>query len=140
MAEWPTVEAVKQSLGVTTSDRDGLIASAVQAAIEQVAVDLGYRNISVSEESESPGNAFVLTASVYSVDADQVGSTSDPAEVEPTNSLSNAALILAVMAVKAPEAPFGIAAVFDLGALRVAANHPTYLRMLTGHRFRFGVG
>lgn len=135
MAEWPTVEEVKQSLGVTTDSKDALISSALGAAIEQVAVDLGYRAILV--EQDSGDDTFTLMAGVYDPDL----STEDQPEaeeIEPTYSLSQAALILAVMAVKAPDAPYGVAAVFDLGALRVAANHPTYTRMLTGHRLRFG--
>lgn len=139
MAEWPTVEEVKQSLGVTTDSKDALISSALGAAIEQVAVDLGYRDIVVSEDSDSGSDAFVLTAGIYDPEL-TTENQPDPLEIEPTYSLSQAALILAVMAVKAPDAPYGIAAVFDLGALRVAANHPTYTRMLTGHRHRFGIG
>jgi len=140
MAEWPTVEAVKQSLGVTTPAKDDLIASAVKAAIEQVAVDLGYQDITVSEDSGSGEERYVLTAGVFVHDADTGGDVTDPVEVPPTNSMSNAALILAVMVVKAPDAPYGIAAAFDLGAVRVASDHPTYTKMLTGQRVRFSVG
>lgn len=131
MAEWPTVEAVKLSLGVTALNRDEMIASAVAAAIEQVGVDIGYEDIEVSEDSGS--GLFTLVATL---DPEDSGSY---LEVIPSHSLSQAALILAVMAVKAPEAPYGIAAAFDLGAVRVAAQHPTYQRMLTGSRQRFGV-
>ena len=139
MADWPTVEAVKQSLGVTTTAKDDVIASAVKAAIEQVAVDLGYQDITVSEDSGSGDAGYVLTAGVFIHDADTGGEVSDPVEVVPTNSMSNAALILAVMVVKAPDAPYGIAAAFDLGAVRVASDHPTYTKMLTGQRVRFAV-
>lgn len=52
----------------------------------------------------------------------------------PSASQSQAALVLAVMVAKAPAAPYGVAAVFDSGALRVSANHPTYLRLLVGQR------
>jgi len=140
MAEWPTVEAVKQSLGVTATAKDAVIASAVKAAIEQVAVDLGYQDITVSEDSGSGTEVgYTLTAGVFIHDADTGGEVSDPVEVVPTNSMSNAALILAVMVVKAPDAPYGIAAAFDLGAVRVASDHPTYTKMLTGQRVRFAV-
>ena len=54
--------------------------------------------------------------------------------------VSQAALILAVQTLKAPEAPYGVAAVFDTGGLRVAAEHPTYQQMLLGERLAFGVG
>lgn len=131
MAEWPTVAAVKSSLGVTTSDKDEMIAAATAAAIEQVAVDIGYEDIEVELDSGSDLYSLVAT-----FDSEDSGSY---VEVIPSNSLSQAALILAVMAVKAPDAPYGIAAVFDLGGIRVAAQHPTYQRMLTGSRQRFGV-
>ena len=109
-----------------------MIAAAVGAAIEQVAVDCGYSEIAVATPEATP----VLTGSLE-LDADD-----EPiiVTVTPTHSLSQAALILAVMTCKAPDAPYGVAAVFDLGGLRVAAQHPTYLRMLTGHRHAFGVG
>ena len=61
------------------------------------------------------------------------------ATITPNASTASAALILATMAVKAPDAPFGVAAVFDTGGLRVAAQHPTYLRMLVGNRRSFGI-
>lgn len=129
MAEWPTVEAVKLSLGVDVDTRDEQIASALAAAIEQVGIDLGYTDVEVTEESP---DAFVL--------AGVLAPSTTAVEVVPNNSISTAALILAVMAVKAPDAPFGVAAVFDTGGLRVAAQHPTYLRMLTGNRQAFGIG
>lgn len=132
MPEWPTVEAVKQSLGVTTDARDSLIASALMASIEQVGYDLGYHNVSVEEESPD-GFALFGTLDVYDEESEP------EQEIEPSNKLANAALILAVMVVKAPDAPYGIAAAFDLGAVRVAASHPTYQAMLTGQRQRFGV-
>jgi hypothetical protein len=53
---------------------------------------------------------------------------------DPSASQSQAALVLAVMVTKAPDAPYGVAAVFDSGGLRVAANHPTYQRLLVGQR------
>lgn len=129
MAEWPTVGAVKLSLGVDVDTRDEQIASALAAAIEQVGIDLGYTDVEVTEESP---DTFVL--------AGVLAPSTTAVEVVPNNSISTAALILAVMAVKAPDAPFGVAAVFDTGGLRVAAQHPTYLRMLTGNRQAFGIG
>lgn len=135
MADWPTVAEVKQSLGIDTDTRDAVISAALGAAIEQVAVDVGYHDIEVSEDSDPPGT-FSLTGHLYTADEDD----SEPElTVIPTYSLSQAALILAVMAVKAPDAPYGVAAVFDLGGLQVAKDHPTYTRLLTGHRQRFGV-
>ncbi len=138
MAEWPTVAEVKRTLGATSAGKDAVISAALGAAIEQVAVDVGYREITVEQES-APDGPFVLMASTYDP-ALEVDNQPDPEEIEPSYSLSQAALILAVMAVKAPDAPYGVAAVFDLGGMRVAAEHPTYKRMLTGSRLRFGVG
>ena len=129
MAEWPTVAAVKVSLGVDVDTRDELIAAALAASIEQVGYDLGYSEVEVIEESDE---GFTLMGTL-DTDVDAV-------EIVPNNSISQAALILSVMAVKAPDAPFGIAAVFDTGGLRVAAQHPTYQRMLVGNRQSFGIG
>ena len=130
MAEWPTVAAVRSSLGASTG-KDDVIAAATAAAIEQVATDIGYEDIDVNLDSGT--DLFDATGTF---DTDDSGSYES---IIPNNSLSQAALILAVMAVKAPDAPYGVAAVFDLGGMRVAAQHPTYLRMLTGSRQRFGV-
>lgn len=132
MAVWPTVAQVKESLGVTSSSRDAVIGAALGAAIEQVAVDIGYFDIAVTDAATVP----VLTAAIEYDAAD----LPLPAVIVPSYSLSVAALILAVMAVKAPDAPFGVAAVFDTGGLRVAAQHPTYQRMLSGQHQTFGVG
>jgi hypothetical protein len=57
----------------------------------------------------------------------------------PSASMAQAALVLAVMAMKAPDAPFGIAGVFDVSAVKVAADHPTYQRLLAGQRQRFPI-
>lgn len=129
MAEWPTVAAVKQSLGVTSADRDVPITAALAAAIEQVGVDIGYQSIAV--DISDPEDVTLMGA---------LEGEDSPELVIPSHSLSHAALILAVMAVKAPDQPYGIAAVFDTGGIRIAAQHPTYLRMLTGQRYAFGVG
>jgi hypothetical protein len=71
-----------------------------------------------------------LDASVEQVVIDCGGD----AIASPSASQSQAAYELAVMVAKAPAAPYGVAAVFDAGALRVAAEHPTYLRLLAGQR------
>lgn len=117
MADWPTLAEVKLSLGVTTTNKDSLIAAALDAAIEQVKTDVFGSPAEFDEELAESDSELVLT-----------------------NSLSQAALILAVMVTKAPDAPYGIAAVFDAGALKVAADHPTYTRLLVGSRYDFGIG
>lgn len=124
MADWPTVEQLKLQLGVTTDERDDLISLGLSAAIQQVCVDLGYTEVTVA--LGDPPTAL--------------GTFDDETDtIEASSSTAHAALILATMAIKAPDAPFGVAAVFDTGGLRVAAQHPTYLRMLVGQRRSFGI-
>lgn len=117
MAAWPTLEQLKQSLNVTTDVKDPVLTAALASAIEQVKIDVWGSASGFDDELEESGT-----------------------DLEVTDSLSQAALLLAVMVAKAPDAPYGIAAVFDTGGLRVATNHPTYQRLLTGHRRLFGVG
>lgn len=57
----------------------------------------------------------------------------------PSASLAQASLVLAVMIMKAPDAPYGIAGVFDQSAVRIAADHPTYQRLLAGQRLKFPI-
>jgi hypothetical protein len=103
MADWPDLAMLKQTLGVDRSDKDDLLQQALDAAIEQVQVDVGM-----------------------SVD-------------EPSASLRQAALLLAVTVMKAPDAPFGVASTFDTGGIYVARHNPNYTRLLKGHRVRFGI-
>lgn len=133
MADWPTVGEVKAALNVNTTARDAVIASAVGAAIEQVCHDLGYRGVTVTTPNAVPA------ATGWVEEYDDSDEDETPAAIVPSYSMENAALILAVMTVKAPDAPYGVAAVFDTGGLRVAAQHPTYRRLLTGNRVAFGV-
>ena len=132
MAEWPTLTELKQSLGVTQSAQDSLLSSALAASVEQVAVDLGYTGITVTVTAGVPE---LLAIAPWSEESDP-----EPEEVVPSHKLSHAALILAVMVVKAPAQPYGIVAAFDAGAVKVAAEHPTYTVMLTGERLAFGFG
>lgn len=108
---WPTLEEVKLQLGVTASQKDDLIERGLNAAILQVKVDcIGSRAIEDGEDITSPSDAQ-----------------------------AQAALLLAVMTVKAPDAPYGVATVFDTGAFYVARQHPTYQRLLVGQRSSFGI-
>ena len=100
---WPELTDLKAALGVNRDDKDDLLTAALEAAIEQVEIDVGE------------------------------------AVVEPSASLRQAALLLAVTVTKAPDAPFGVATTFDTGGIYVARNNPNYLRLLHGHRVRFGV-
>lgn len=111
MADWPDLSMLKQQLGVDSDSADAMLQLAVDAAIEQVQAD--------------------VSGSVLDFETDF--------EYGPSASLALAALILAVAGAKAPDAPHGIAAVFDMGALKVAADHPTYRRLLAGHYHDFGL-
>jgi hypothetical protein len=119
MAAWPDVARVKRRLGITDSSLDAEIASVLAAAIEQVERDCAERLIDTDQSDPWPGGhqEYVL----------------QPIAV-PTASQAEAALLLSVMIYKAPDAPHGIAAVFDTGGLTVASQHPTYLRLLVGQR------
>jgi hypothetical protein len=109
---WPVLAELKQALGVTQSDSDALLERALAAAVMQVKKDVSG-SVEDFETEDFPAG--------------------------PTPDLEQAALILAVMATKAPDAPYGVAAVFDVGGMRVAAEHPTYLSMLAGSRHDFGL-
>lgn len=109
---WPELSALKQSLGVTSDSQDAVLQIALDSAIEQVILDVAGTEEHFDEHFPDG----------------------------PTASLSHAALILAVMASKAPDAPYGVAAVFDLGGLKVASEHPTYRRLLAGHYQSFSLG
>ena len=93
--------------------------------LEELKAELG-----VTTSSSDEVLARSLEAAVEQVTLDCGGTAIDV----PSASQSQAALVLAVMVAKAPAAPYGVAAVFDTGALRVSANHPTYLRLLSGQR------
>jgi hypothetical protein len=114
VAAWPTVAQVKRRLGITNSDA-GVTADvtlALNAAIEQVKLDTGGGAVWDPEEGDPP---------------------------DPTDSLSAAALLLTVACYKAPDAPHGVAAIFDMGGIYVARQNPHYDRLLVGSRY-FGIG
>lgn len=133
MAAWPTLAELKLTLGVTTDARDVTLTRALGAAIEQVGIDVGYRDVTVSDVATVP----VLEGWIDYDDADPPAP--DVVEVTPNESLAQGALLLAVTAMKAPDAPFGVAAIFDTGGIYVARQNPNYLRLLKGSRQRFGV-
>jgi hypothetical protein len=107
------------------------MADARGAAIEQVGIDVGYRDVTVTDVDTVP----VLEGWIDYDDNDDP----DVVEVTPNESLAQGALLLAVTAMKAPDAPFGVAAIFDTGGIYVARQNPNYLRLLKGSRQRFGV-
>lgn len=114
MAAWPTVAVISAQVGLTNPSAEDtiVVTAAVGAAIEQVKMDVSGTLTEFDEDFPAG----------------------------PTDSLAIAALILAVAAVKAPDAPHGIAAVFDTGGLRAMQEHPTYQKMLSGHRHSFSLG
>lgn len=110
---WPTLAEMKLQLGVTSSVKDDLLQRALDAAIQQVKVDcLGSKAIA---------------------------SGSDIADADASASQAQAAMLLAVTAAKAPDAPFGVAAVFDTGVFYAARQNPAYQRLLVGQRSAFGL-
>jgi len=96
--------------------------------LEELKAELG-----VTSSSSDAVLQRSLDAAIEQVISDCYGKALVAAN-EPSASQSQAALVLAVMVAKAPAAPYGVAAVFDTGALRVSAQHPTYLRLLVGNR------
>jgi hypothetical protein len=91
--------------------------------------------LGVTDSLHDVSLSSALAAAVEGVRAD----TGIDVFAVPTDTLHRAALLLAVIVSKAPEAPFGIAAVFDVGAVQVARQHPTYTKMLKGNRVSFGI-
>jgi hypothetical protein len=113
MADWPTLAQLKSALGVTSDTEDAMLQLALDAGIDQVKLDIAGTEAAFDEEW--PGDDV-------------------PAK------LSMAALIQAVMTAKGPDAPYGVAAVFDAGGMRVSNDHPTYQKLLSGYRHSFSLG
>jgi len=109
--DWPTVDALKRRLGIRNDDSgiDLDASNALDAAIEQVTLDTGF-------DPDLDSGTLQVTASLY-----------------------EAALFLAVATYKAPEAPHGVAAIFDMGGIYVARQNPHYDRLLVGQRVRFAI-
>jgi hypothetical protein len=135
---WPTIADLARALGVqsaASAELDAELARALGAAIEAVCTDCGYTGVVVTDPATTPA------AVGFSADPDPVADPpEEPAEIVPNYRLEQAALILGVTTMKSPDAPFGVAAVFDAGGLYVARANPNYTRLLVGNRIRFGVG
>lgn len=112
MADWPTLDQLKLVLNVNTDARDSVLTPALAAAIDQIKILCAGTPAAFDDASEG---------------------------LEVTDALSMAALTVAVMVTKAPDAPYGVAAVFDTGGLTVAAQHPTVQMLLTGEQHAFGI-
>ena len=78
MADWPVLADLKLALNVNTDARDDLLEPALAAAIDQVKIDCAGTPEAFDDTSEG---------------------------LEVTDSLSQAALLLAVMVTEAPDAP-----------------------------------
>ncbi len=115
--QWPTAADVKRRLGINapSADIDSDVESALRAAIEMVEADCSTDN---GDGSRTP---------LY-----------DP-EVIPDR-LAQAAVLLTASTYKAPDAPYGVAGIFDVAAIYVAREHPTYANLLKGYRGDFGIG
>ena len=118
MAEWPTADDVKRRVGIKSSspEIDADVQSALDAAIEVVRADCTY---------EPAGAEPVLTFT-------------DTDELRPAR-IREAALLLAVSSYKAPDAPHGVAGIFDTAAIYVAREHPQYAIWLRGFRGQTGI-
>ena len=114
MADWPTEDKIRSVLGMGAASDPDLVTDARAAAIEQVKIDVAGTAAAFDDEDAEP--PFLTT-----------------------DSLASAALLLAVRILKSPEAPFGIAAIFDGGGLYVAKQDVNYQRLLKGHRRSFGI-
>lgn len=134
MADWPDLAMLKQVLGTDRSDKDDLLQQALGAAIEGVVIDCGGDPVTVSFSESEPIGVPSVALVDPSPDDERV-----PLEVRVTDKLAAAALLLAVYVAKAPDAPFGVAHTFDTGAIFVARYRPDYVRLIRGHRLRFGI-
>lgn len=57
----------------------------------------------------------------------------------PSARQASAALLLAVSCYKAPDAPHGVAGIFDTAAIAVRDQHPQYQELIRGSRVDFGI-
>jgi len=128
MADWPDLDTLKQVLGVDRFDKDNLLEDALASAIEGVVADCGGSPVEV--EFGSSGEPMV--------------SLTDPSaetalEITVTSKLARAALHRAVTVYKGPDAPFGVAGIFDSGGIYVSRYDPIYQWLLKGNRQKFSV-
>jgi hypothetical protein len=128
MADWPDLATVKQVLGADRSDKDNLIEAALASAIEGVVADCGGSPVEV--EFGSDGEAMVTLTDP---------SAEEPIEITVTSKLARAALHRAVTVYKGPDAPFGVAGIFDSGGIYVSRYDPIYQWLLKGNRQKFSV-
>lgn len=121
MASWPSADDVKRRVAITRVDAGATadVQLALDAAIETVKQD----------------------AAGWFAGTFPLADATDPPtpRTDPDARLASAATVLAVSCYKAPDAPFGVAGVFDTAAIAVRDQHPTYVELLRGHRSDFGI-
>jgi hypothetical protein len=120
VASWPAAEDVKRRIGISRDDAgvNSDVQLALDSAIETVSMDA----------------AGWLDGSWPADDA------TDPVTPrEPDARLASAALLLAISCYKGPDAPFGVAGVFDTAAIAVRDQLPQYVELMRGHRSDFGI-
>ena len=110
--EWPTAADVMRRLGINTTDVGTTedVQGALNAAIAIVEADCKYKGVPTYDPTVIPDR------------------------------LAQAAILLAAATYKAPDAPFGVAGIFDTAAVYVAREHPTYEHLVKGFRGDFGIG
>jgi hypothetical protein len=128
MADWPDLDTLKQVLGVDRFDKDNLLEDALASAIEGVVADCGGSPVEV--EFGSSGEPMVTLTDPSSETA---------LEITVTSKLARAALHRAVTVYKGPDAPFGVAGIFDSGGIYVSRYDPIYQWLLKGNRQKFSV-
>ena len=128
MADWPDLALLKQALGIDLDDKDALLEDALAAAIEGVVADCGGSPVEV--EFGSGGEPMVSLTDP---------SAEEPIEITVTAKLARAALHRAGTVYKGPDAPFGVASVFDTGGIYVARWDPIYQSLIKGGRQRFAI-
>jgi len=128
MADWPDLALLKQALGIDRDDKDALLEDALAAAIEGVVADCGGSPVEV--EFGSGGEPMVSLTDP---------SAEEPIEITVTAKLARAALHRAGTVYKGPDAPFGVASVFDTGGIYVARWDPIYQSLIKGGRQRFAI-
>lgn len=106
MASWPDIAQVKRRLGITRNDAES-------NADVQLALDTAIETV----QQDAAGWLAVQ----------------EP-EGTPDARLASAALLLAVVSYKAPDAPHGVAGIFDTAAIAVRDQHPAYQELMRGHR------
>lgn len=128
MADWPDLPLLRLALGIDRDDKDVLLEGALAAAIEGVVADCGGSPVEVTFGS---GGEPIVEPVDPSAD--------DVIEITVTSKLSRAALHRAGTVYKGPDAPFGVAGVFDAGGIYVARHDPIYMSLIRGHKMRFAI-